>query len=1461
MQGRRHSLLVWLAVAAFVWGAAIGSPTEAQAQGTVWHRSSSPTPCGSDGLGCALADMFYYYPNVVRMHFCGYTYNYAQELTGAMCEGETAGGLYRTGYANYTCNTDFTPTATGCDNLFDRDPNDCASPDSGGASPNAAQGIVASSLVGNPVDAKAGVKKQTATDFSTNGAAQLAFERTYWNTMSYWAGTSMTSSRLGRGWRSNFDARLLQIPVYPSTVYIVLPDGRELRFNPSGGVYYPYAYNAADNSWPPAPQLATYSLVWTGTQWELTQPDDSKLVFDSTGLLTSIQYRGGYTQTLTWSGGKNTQVTDNLGRSITFAYGANGRLSELTDPDGNKIKYSYTEHAGFGSVSVPPGVDVSNVDHPDYVLEKVIYPDDTPATDADNPTVQYHYEDSAFVFALTGITDERNVRYATWSYNTSGRVATGGHAGGADAFTFSYDDVNSQTTVTNALGKHAVYHYDRNVPGVSRLTQIEGKASTHCAAADTDFGYDGNGFLNRLTDGERRVTTLANDVRGLPSAVTRGFGTPVAATTSYTWHATLRVPTEIVEPGLTTDFIWNASNRLTRVTQTDTTSQTMPYPTNGQKRIWKYTYTTAAGLLASVDGPLAGTADTVSYGYNSNGFIQTVTNELGQVTTFTTWNGRGQPTSLTDPNGVITRLAYDERGRLTGITADPGADQALTSIDYDAAGDIVKITRPNGAFLAFTWDDARRLATIKDNTNASITFTRDALGGITARQIKNAGGTTLLSQTATYDELGRLLTFVGASAQTWRLGYDKTDNLTSVTDPRSNIYRQAFDPLNRLLSTTAEDGGVVTLTRNGKDEITGYADPNSLATGYVRDGFGEVIQQSSPDSGTTVYVYDYSQVTGKVIKITDARGIETDLSYDVAGRLTGKTFPATPGEKFTLSWDETAGGNKGIGRLTKADGQGGRVQLTYNKLGQITQEKKVIVNVPFPVNYSYDPAGNVVQMVYPSGRIVSYSRDAVGRIAGVTTQADAASPVVTLASGIGYMPFGALSVLTYGNGLILSKSYTQDYQLDILRVRSPPSGANTLRRIHAYADGYNLTAITETAVSGRNESYGYDPANRLNAATGAWGGVTYSYDKVGNRTSAAIAGLFAPHQYNYAPGTNRLSTVMESALRLRGLSYDAAGNITADDRAGTVYGTVYNDRGRLKQSQVDGQVRANYRYDFFERLMWRQTLNMTPAATTDYVEDLQGRLIAEADAASGTTQREYIWVDDLPLAVFSDLDTPSPKRYYVHADQLNRPLRMTDAAQAVVWDAVYEPFGTAASITGPATLNLRFPGQYFLIESGLAYNWHRHYDSTIGRYTQPDPLGLEAMLTDGPSVYAYANSRPSMKVDIQGQQSTTIPSAPNITPIPPEYWPGTPENRRWSEQFIQGLKGLANACYRIATGSGTGGDRNGPGCKEEWAEARQFCENELSKPNPNRRLTGGYRNVEDCARGLVSERCGGNAVR
>ena len=205
--------------------------------------------------------------------------------------------------------------------------------------------------------------------------------------------------------------------------------------------------------------------------------------------------------------------------------------------------------------------------------------------------------------------------------------------------------------------------------------------------------------------------------------------------------------------------------------------------------------------------------------------------------------------------------------------------------------------------------------------------------------------------------------------------------------------------------------------------------------------------------------------------------------------------------------------------------------------------------------------------------------------------------------------------------------------------------------------------------------------------------------------------------YDYSSSDNRVSAITQGSTTVRSFAYDGAGNIITDTRGSTVYHYHYNNRDRLDQLTIGSTVTADYTYDGLERLAIRTTQNMTPAGTTHYVYDLAGHLIAEA-SDTGSTVREYIWLDDMPLAVVADLDTASPNLYFVHVDHLNRPIEMTDTAKNVVWQAHYWPFGEAYSVTGAASNNLRFPGQYFLLESGLAYNWYRQYDPVTGRRAQ-----------------------------------------------------------------------------------------------------------------------------------------------
>ena len=85
-----------------------------------------------------------------------------------------------------------------------------------------------------------------------------------------------------------------------------------------------------------------------------------------------------------------------------------------------------------------------------------------------------------------------------------------------------------------------------------------------------------------------------------------------------------------------------------------------------------------------------------------------------------------------------------------------------------------------------------------------------------------------------------------------------------------------------------------------------------------------------------------------------------------------------------------------------------------------------------------------------------------------------------------------------------------------------------------------------------------------------------------------------------------------------------------------------------------------------------------------------------------------------------DVETATPLMWWVHVDHLNRPVKMTNAAKASVWDAVWTPWGSPHSITGTGAINARFPGQWFQLEAGC---------TTTGTGTMIQPSAATPSLT------------------------------------------------------------------------------------------------------------------------------------
>ena len=216
--------------------------------------------------------------------------------------------------------------------------------------------------------------------------------------------------------------------------------------------------------------------------------------------------------------------------------------------------------------------------------------------------------------------------------------------------------------------------------------------------------------------------------------------------------------------------------------------------------------------------------------------------------------------------------------------------------------------------------------------------------------------------------------------------------------------------------------------------------------------------------------------------------------------------------------------------------------------------------------------------------------------------------------------------------------------------------------------------------------------------------------------------------YSYQPGTNRL-THIEGTPPID-FGYDLNGNITSE--TGWTY--VYDLSNQLYRAYQGTTLVGEYTYNG----AGQRIKKVAQAETRIFHYDLQGHLIAETNQ-NGTMLAEYVYLGDQLLAMIK----PGNLVYYFHNDHLGTPQVLTNDSQAIVWKAVYTPFGEAVPSIQIVENPFRFPGQYYDQETGLHYNYFRYYDPTTGRYVTPDPIGLDG----GINLWAYTANNPTNWID------------------------------------------------------------------------------------------------------------------
>ncbi|WP_165456787.1 RHS repeat domain-containing protein [Aquabacterium lacunae] len=650
------------------------------------------------------------------------------------------------------------------------------------------------------------------------------------------------------------------------------------------------------------------------------------------------------------------------------------------------------------------------------------------------------------------------------------------------------------------------------------------------------------------------------------------------------------------------------------------------------------------------------------------------------------------------------------------------------------------------------------------------------------------------------------------------LEYDPVGNVTAVHDGRGVVTRNQYDALSRLKKVTLPapapeaTEGSVSYAYDGLGRLVSVSDPRQNTTTYTYSGFNDLTQRS-PDTGELVTVENNLGLMAERGKTDES--IYQLAQYDKLGRLLRQDDQVGYTQFRYDEFSTVAGSeNYGKGRLTRVTeyvfGKGAQSQvlMRYDPLGRLLSRCQTQSTAPSTcvqpntaqltagdaITYTWGGAtegaraGRLKTITYPSGRRVVLARDSFGRVSGVSLLNPGASSTVPVLSSITYRTLGVETATHAVTGWVFGANsgqrYVRDYD-DAGRIVTYTLGrgqtAQSLYGLHSlsYDEAGRIQAIDRYTGTWSTAVFDHDDQNRLvGHALDGMPLFAYSYDANGNRLTRQA--INAQTSYTVAPDSNRIQTVqLPGQTSAQAVVHDPHGNITQDPGApvGAVR-FIYDQRTtlpfpRMAQTQGPGGL-YTYQYNHFGNRIRKtgssftnaQGVTVTPApevggTDTYYYHDEAGHLLAEVDAVTRKVKREYIWLDDIPVAIVAGANPEqpidsfnAPTVYYVHADHLNTPRLVTDAAKVSRWNwspLANDAFGSTMPIDAPRgqvrfVMNLRMPGQYFDRETGTYFNHYRQYNPATGRYLQSDPIGLEG----GLNTYAYVGGNPLSYVDANG---------------------------------------------------------------------------------------------------------------
>ena len=271
-----------------------------------------------------------------------------------------------------------------------------------------------------------------------------------------------------------------------------------------------------------------------------------------------------------------------------------------------------------------------------------------------------------------------------------------------------------------------------------------------------------------------------------------------------------------------------------------------------------------------------------------------------------------------------------------------------------------------------------------------------------------------------------------------------------------------------------------------------------------------------------------------------------------------------------------------------------------------------------------------------------------------------------------------------------------------------------------------------------------------------------AWDKSGRRVSSSsgppnpVMGLDGFDNLTYSAVNNRIISP--------GFAYDLAGNQTRAviDNSGTAQQYRYDCANRLVQvSDASGNVLATHTYG-----AGNQRLMSVEGGVTKYFAWAGGQIIAEYEAWGANAliwKTSYVYLGGRLLATTSG--TSEAETRFHHPDPLGTRLS-TASDGTVVTEQFTMPFGNMQPFTSvyggenpyqnPTLSNpssKRFTSYDRSIVTRLDYAVNRFYSAQQGRFTQVDPIEMDAASLDDPqtlNLYSYCGNDPMNHIDPEG---------------------------------------------------------------------------------------------------------------